>query len=362
MVNGAGFGITRLKTTRRMNSSALVKPETASRLIAFGVALLLAAPIVLATAGILVSDSNIWVFALGLFVAAVLICAVALTARDFSNSLVRFAFFGLVFLLVRFFCVEFWVGGLSWTSPAMTVAGQAVAVLLAAIGFSNRYFNKYRDTYLVDASVLGFMWFVLGALASQYFSGVLWLIEMITPMVVLGSAFILSRADARGVESLGKRGFNVGRAVFLALALWVIRIFLLEAEGSVEQLYFRAALRARRGPWIRPDIWLRLLSRHSHELMPLVVVLSTMLFAWLFFRGVSTGFLKTGILLGLTLMAVNAALDALVMHGAPFIGTHLIRTDFYMSHIPLYALFPIIAIDVGYLESKARAQSHIPET
>jgi len=82
------------------------------------------------------------------------------------------------------------------------------------------------------------------------------------------------------------------------------------------------------------------------SIMPVVVTISAVLFAFLYLKKQKSNYFKEGILLGITWFIINIAIDLLLFMWGPMKMTFLA----YMSDIGLtYLIIPIITIGIGAL-------------
>ena len=83
------------------------------------------------------------------------------------------------------------------------------------------------------------------------------------------------------------------------------------------------------------------------SIMAVIVTLGAVLFAGLYFRGLTTGFLKTGVLIGTAWLIINLAIDLpLFMLESPM---QMSFSDYLMDIGITYLIIPIVSTGFGFL-------------
>ena len=83
--------------------------------------------------------------------------------------------------------------------------------------------------------------------------------------------------------------------------------------------------------------------------MPVVVTVSTVLFSNLYFRNVEAAFVKEGILLGLSWLAISVVIDLLMFMQGPMKMT---LVDYVKDIGFTYLIIPTVTVGFGFLLEK----------
>lgn len=87
------------------------------------------------------------------------------------------------------------------------------------------------------------------------------------------------------------------------------------------------------------------------SIMPVVVTICVVLFSILYFKKLEVGFLKEGVILGITWFVICIVLDLLLFMWGPMKMTF----PYYMADIGLtYLIIPLITVGFGYLAERRK--------
>jgi hypothetical protein len=88
------------------------------------------------------------------------------------------------------------------------------------------------------------------------------------------------------------------------------------------------------------------------SLIPVALSALTLLFLYLYFKGVPSGYAKAGLVAGIVWIILNIMLDQLLFSWGPM---QMTLTDYLYDIGLTYLLIPVITTGAGYLMDKARA-------
>lgn len=89
------------------------------------------------------------------------------------------------------------------------------------------------------------------------------------------------------------------------------------------------------------------------SIMPVTLALVCMFFAYIYFKKVSSAYIKEGIVIGILWLAISILIDLLMFSWGPMAMTPIA----YMEDIGLtYLMYPVMTIGIGYILEKKAAQ------
>ncbi len=247
---------------------------------------------------------------------------------EWQKTVFRLARYSLAYFLVRLFIGTPIAFLSSFTSEGYLADSlYALMVLVTGIGFTDYYFKRHQENVLRDAFVLGAVWFAIGTLLIRILvtSMPLWIYELLTPMVTISTALVLSRADSFGAKPGDKSNFAARRALLYGLIIWAIHFAYIQ---------------------FMVEVWYGL-----YLYKPLVISAIILFSCWLFFRGVRQNYLQTGILLGAIWFIVISGFDTILLYADILIrgDDNWVARPYFMTDGPFYLFIPLLTIHFGYL-------------